>query len=381
MTVKLHGMSILFLIISLIIFTGCSDKFEKYNYINYKKLKRPNNKVKLHSTVVNKYIIYRPSSIAIINNYLLLIDVKADEMIKINDLKSYKLLKSFGRLGQGPSEFIGASQIIPDQKDKNMFWIYDITARKLKKFIINKILNDNSDPVKIIRIKGEKGNPFRIVVTKDNKILGTGNFFKGRISIFNMSGDFIRSVGKIPVIFKNERFASQHSHGFTGKFIFKNESKEIFIATRHGAIVEKYNIGNGKLISTYYGPDSFFPEYKIEPAGQYYTMTYNKKTRFGYIDICYNKKLDRLFLLYSGKYQYNKENKKANFSNIIYALDNKGTIIEQIELDREIFQMTISDDGSTFFGLSETEILKFEYNKKTNIGISIPGRKTIKKGG
>jgi len=375
MTLKLKGKSILFLIISLIIFTGCSDKFGKYNYINYKKLKRPNNKVKLHSTVViNEHDINYIGDFTIINNYLLLIDKKADKLIKIFDSKSYKLLKSFGRLGQGPSEFIGASQIIPGQKDKNMFWIYDVTARKLKKFNINKVLNNNSNPEKIISIKEGKGIPFQIVITPDNKILATGYFFKGRISIYNMSGDFIRSVGKIPVILKNERFASQHSHGFDGRFIFKNKSKEIFVVPMLGTIVEKYNIGNGKLISTFYGPDSFFPEYKIVPAGEYYTMTYNKKTRFGYVDICCNKKLDKLFLLYSGEYFFNKENKRnerVSFCNIIYVLDNKGTIIEEIELDKGIIQMTISDDGSTLFGLSGsgTEILKFEYNKKTNIGI------------
>lgn len=365
MTLELQWKSILFSIISLIIFTGCSDKFDKYNYINYKELKRPNNTVKLHSAVViNEHDINRISNFTIINNYLLLIDSKADKLIKIFDLKSYKLLKSFGRRGQGPSEFIGA-KIIPGQKDKNIFWIYDITAGKLKKYNINKILNNKFYPEKIIHIKEGKGIPFRIVITPDNKILGTGNFFKGRISIYNMKGDFIRSVGKIPVILKKERFASQHSHGFDGRFIFKNKSKEIFMVPMLGAIVEKYSI-DGNLITTFYGPDSFFPEYKIVPVGEYYTMTYNEKSRFGYVDICYNKKMDKLFLLYSGEYFFNKENKRnkqAGFCNIIYVLDNKGTIIEEIELDKEIIQMTISDDGSTIFGLSKNEILKFEYKK------------------
>ncbi len=375
MILKIGWKLLLYLIISLIIFTGCSDKFGKYNYLNYKKLKRPNNKIKLHSDVViNEHDITIIGDFTIFNNYLLLIDRKADKLIKIFDLESYELLKSFGRLGQGPSEFIGASDIIPDPKDKNMFWIYDITARKLKKFNINKVLNNNSNPEKIILIKEGKGIPFHVVITTNNEIIGIGNFLEGRISIYDMSGDFIRSVGKIPVILKNERFASQHSHGFDGRFIFKNKSKEIFIVPMLGAIVEKYNILNGKLISTFHGPDSFFPEYKIVPAGEYYTMTYNKKSRFGYVDICFNKKLDKLFLLYSGEYFFNKENKpnkRVSFCNIIYVLDNKGTIIEEIELDKGIFQMTISDDGSTLFGLSgsSTEILKFEYNKKTNIGI------------
>ena len=363
MILKSGRKSLLYLIVFLTIYTGCSDKFGKYNYINYKKLKRPNNTVKLRSTVVNKFEIYRPSRLEIIGNYLLLADTKADKMIKIIDLKSYELLKSFGSKGQGPDEFIGVSQIIPDQKDNNTFWIYDVSTRNLKKFNISTVLNNDSYLEEIIRISSENsGIPTQLIFAPDNKILGVGLFFKGRISIYDMSGGYIRSIGKIPVILENERFASQHSHGFIGNFIFKDRSREIFIATRLGSIIEKYNI-YGNLISTFYGPDLFFPEYKIVPAGEYYTMTYNNKSRFGYLDICYNKKLDRLFLLYSGEYQYNKENNRPNFSNIIYILDNKETIVEQIELDKEIFQMNISDDGSTIFGLSETEILKFEYNK------------------
>lgn len=369
MILKSGWKSLLYLIIFLTIFTDCSDKFGKYDYINYKKLKRPDNTVKLRSTVVNKFEIYRPSRLEIIGNYLLLADTKADKMIKIIDLKSYELLKSFGSKGQGPDEFIGVSQIIPDQKDNNTFWIYDVSTRNLKKFNIITVLNNDSYLEEIIRISSENsGIPTQLIFAPDNKILGVGLFFKGRISIYDMSGGYIRSIGKIPVILENERFASQHSHGFIGNFIFKDRSKEIFIATRLGSIIEKYNI-DGNLISTFYGPDLFFPEYKIVPAGEYYTMTYNNKSRFGYLDIRYNKELDRLFLLYSGKYQFNKEKSKANYGKTIYVIDNKETIVEQIELDKEIFQMNISDDGSTIFGLSETEILKFEYNKKINIGI------------
>jgi hypothetical protein len=364
MRLKSGRKSLLYLIVFFAIFTECSDEFGKYNYINYKKLKRPNNEVRLHSTVViNERDINLIGNFTIFNNYLLLIDRKADKLIKIFNLKSYKLLKSFGQRGQGPSEFIGASDIIPDLKNKNIFWIFDITARNLKKFNINKVLSDKFEPEKIIKMTEGKGTPSQLIITPDDKIIAVGLFFKGRISIYNMNGDFIRSVGKIPVVLKNGRFSSQHSHGFIGRFILKNNFKEIFIATRYGAIVEHYNIENGKLISTFHGPDSFFPEYTIVPAGESYTMTYNKKTRFGYLDICYNKKLDRLFLLYSGKYQYKKENNQPNYSHIIYILDNKGTIVEQIVLDKNVRRICFSDDSSALFGLSENEILRFEYNK------------------
>jgi hypothetical protein len=311
--------------------------------------------------VINKFDIYFPTELKLIGDYLLFVDMKADKMIKIINLKTNEIVKSFGSKGQGPSEFIGISQIIPDIKDDNTFWVYDFTTKYLKKFNMNKILNNYFYPEEIIRIQSEKsGSPYQLMFTPDDKIIGIGLFFKGRISIYDRSGIYIKSIGKIPVVLKNEKFTPQHSHGFQGKFIFRDKSKEIFIAVRLGTIIERYSM-DGNLISTLYGPEVFFPEYKIVPAGQSYTMTYNKKSRFGYIDIYYNKRTDKIFLLYSGGYQFGTRNRKATFGgNIIYVLDNKETIIEQIELDKEIFTMEISDDGSTIFGLSGEEILKFK---------------------
>jgi len=178
-----------------------------------------------------------------------------------------------------------------------------------------------------------------------------------------MNGKLIELIGKLPVVLKNGEFAPQHSHGFEANLIYKENTKKIYLATRLGNIVEKYSL-NGELISTFLGPDSFFPEYKIVPAGSSYTMTYNKKSRFGYLDIRYNKNLDRLFLLYSGKSQNNTKS-RPSLGNFVYVLDHKDKIIEKIILDNNIDQMIISDDGSTIFGASETDILKFDYNESS----------------
>lgn len=48
---------------------------------------------------------------------------------------------------------------------------------------------------------------------------------------------------------------------------------------------------------------------------------------------------------------------------LIYVIDNSDKIVEQIGLDKEICDMEISENGSTIFGQSSTEILKFEYKK------------------
>jgi len=243
-----------------------------------------------------------------------------------------------------------------------MFWIYDILTRKLKRFSIKKVLKDEFDPpeeiISLTVIKGY-GFPFWLAITPHDKILGTGNFSKGRVSVYNMNGNFIKDIGKIPVVLKNEKLANQHSHGFTSRIIYKSSSKEIFVATMYGSIIEQYSL-DGRMISTFHCPDSFFPEYSIVPVGKYHVMVETRKTRHGYLDICYNKKSDKLFLVYSGKCE--TEDKQANYGKIIYVLNGKGIIIEEIILDTKVIQINVSEDGSTIFGLSsENEIVKFKY--------------------
>jgi hypothetical protein len=176
-----------------------------------------------------------------------------------------------------------------------------------------------------------------------------------------MDGNYVRSIGTVPV--KDDRFPAQHSHAFQAKPVFRDKTQEIYLANRHCSIIEKYS-PDGELISTFYGPELFFPEYNIVPAGDSYTMAPNKKTRFGYLDICYSKKIDRIFLLYSGRYFFSKEGTlNPSGGNIIYVLDNNDKVIEKIRLDRDIYLIKVSDDGSTIFGGNETEILKIEYKK------------------
>lgn len=353
----------LLIILLLLIFITCSKKTDKYNYYNYKKLKDSDNIVKLYSSVFNKNELFFPSAFLVTNDYLILNDDKADKLLNIYDLKSNNLLKSFGTLGQGPSEFIGVRQIIQDQEDNDSFWIYDISTRKIKKYNIKNVLDDNFYPDKIINLTSECGVPSNLIFTSDDRIFGVGIYFKCRIAIFNMNGAFIKSVGDIPVKLKKEEFAFQHSHGFDGNFIIKKKTKEIFISPIIGSIIEKYSI-DGKLIRTLVGPDPFYPEYNIVPAGKSYSMAYNKNTRKGFIDIKYNETLDRIYVLYSGIYQFNKEKIQSSYGKYIYVLNNKDEIVEKIELDTPISRMNISNDGSKIYGTTELEVRIFNYIKK-----------------
>ena len=352
--------------IFLLVFISCQNKFSKYTYHDYKKLEEPSKKIKISSIPLITLGINYLGDFRIIDDYVVLIDYKSEDAIKIFDLKTRRLLKSFGKKGQGPAEFIQAAQIIPSPDSNKNFWVYDLPARTLKKFNIEKVLEGDIKPIKIINLKGKR--VITLTITPEREILGLGFLKDARMLVFNMEGKLVKRIGKNPVKLKNERFAIQHSQGFWGQFVFLDKRKEIFLAVTKGSLIEQYDFKTGRLFSVYYGPEIFFPEYDIVQAGPFYTITPNKKTRYGYVGIAYNKLTDEIFLLYSGKYFFNKKGEPSSGarSNIIYVMNSAGILTKKLILDKEIYKFHMSEDGLFFYGstTSNNKIIKFLYKLK-----------------
>lgn len=132
---------------------------------------------------------------------------------------------------------MGVRQIFPDIGDGNKFFVYDLSARKLTKFDIGSILNNEYHPEKIIRIPSEySGLPTQLAMNRNGDMLGIGMFHKGRISVYGKSEEAFRRIGNLPVVLKNDQFASQHSHGFIGNMAYVDRKEEIFVATRLGSV-------------------------------------------------------------------------------------------------------------------------------------------------
>lgn len=346
------------LFLTMVFLLGCS---QKRNYDNFQKISRPSVRMRLNAKKIEVTGMNIPFTFEIVGDYCIVIDIKSDEFVKLIDLKTSRILKSFGRKGQGPDEFIAASSILPDIQNKNCFWIYDPQLKRLSKFAIRSLLKGQSSPEEIIKLQMSNGGYInQLILTSDSQLLGIGYFLEGRIAIHDMDGRFIKNIGRIPVEPKNKSLIMNYSHAYSGSMAVRDVSKEIFVAIKLGSIIEKYDM-NGELMATYVGPETFYPEYKIVQTGMGSTITYNEKTRVGYIDICYSKKRDRLFLLYSGRYKFDKKRKlRTNGGDIVFVMDGNGRIEAEIELANNIYQLRVSDDGNTLFGTFADGIHMFE---------------------
>ncbi len=359
---------LIIVLIVIIILSACSqdsnDK-SKYIYKNYKILKEPTKQITLKPKRVNKnFELLRPNLIGLVKDYLIVIDRKAEHIVKVIDTKTNSVVKEFGFYGQGPSDFVGAVDImaVPDNKDE--FWIYDISTSKMKKFNINNILNDDCNPLEILNLAKGYEFPKKLIILSNNKMIGTGIFRKGRFKTYDMKGNILQTLGKLPIILKKDHpFTLQHSHGFMGDFTINTKTNNLYLTPLRSDIIEKYDI-KGKLIATLHGPEQFYPEYEIFPVKKYHThaMGYTKKTRHGYTQIEYNKALDKTFLLYSGRFIVNKEkNKGRSEFNSIYVLSNKDVLTEKLIFNKDVLKICISQNGKTIYGLTYIDIFKFQY--------------------
>lgn len=351
------------LVVLLVTFlTACSSTV-KYNYSNYKEVLEPTEKIKLHSKlVIKKREINFLVDFEIIDNYIVLVDKKSDKAIKIFSLPYSKPVVSFGNKGQGPAEFIQPIDIILDPKDNEKFWVYDLSLRELKKFDLKDVFRENFYPEKIVRFK--EGTPVYLTISPKEEILTTGIFYKGRIWVYNMKGDLVRIIGKIPVKFKSKNLSIQHSQGFLGKLAYDPQKEEIFLATEFGSIVEKYKLKTGKLVATCIGPDEFFPEYDVTRAGSYYVLSFNNKTRIGYIDIKFNQKRKRVVLLFAGqKFFDSKGNPTKGNGHKIFVMNNECRIEKEYLLNRGIRHFFLSEKDLVIYGASFEEVLKFELDR------------------
>ncbi len=351
-------MKIALFLASLALLIGCKAKS---NCTDVQNLLDPSNEIRLEAKQMNVAGIAFPQYFEIIGNHCVIIDTKADEFLKLVNMKSNEFLKSFGRKGQGPGEFVYAASILPDRGDKGCFWIYDSQLRRLSKFSIQSLLHDQCLPEKIVKLQPANGgyiNQMKII--PGGQLLGVGLFSKGRIAVYAQNGEFIKTIGRLPVEPEKEGQAVNYSHAFMGSMAYRDNSREIFVATRLGTIIEKYDM-TGIMKATYIGPEAFFPEFDRVQTGEGVTITYNEKTRNGYLDICYSKKWDKLFLLYSGKYKFDKEGKIQDAGgDIVYIMDSCGAIENKLKLNREIYQLRISDDGRVMYGSSDAGLIQFE---------------------
>ena len=277
-----------------------------------------------------------PGDLAVVGEHLVLIDSRADSVVRVYHAETGAHRLSFGRQGQGPGEFEAAWSLDPVPGSHSAFWIYDLNLQRLTEvdlatdFGASRTYRD-----RIVTLQGG-GAPTSPVWLSDTLFLSPGYYKEpGRLAHFAATGRMLRLVGepppgdpKVPVAVR------QHAYQSTAR---PNPARTLVaVATRHADRLDIYR-PDGTLVASAPRPADFEPVYQVARAGGSPTMATGDDLRFGYTDLATTDRY--IYALYSGLRRADAPG-RANFGRVVRVFDWNAKLVRTFELDQPVRSIT-----------------------------------------
>ncbi len=294
-----------------------------------------------------------PPKIKVIDDQYLITASNSDKkMIRIYDLDKGKLIKNFGRKGQGPGEFVSVWNIFDDGSAAGRFWIWDGNLRRLTQYNVDKMRRSTTiKPDTMINMSADAGFPHRFICLNSDTFAAIGSL-NSRLCFYNSKGDTIKTNAYIPGR-KGVGTASMfHFQAYQSMLDYHFQRKKIVICNFFGDLIEIYS-REGKPLKTIHGPDFFVPQYTIDQHSATHTVF-----RQGYTDLCLSA--NHIYGIYSGeKYNPKKGEWIKSFGKNIFIFDYNGQPLVSVTSELRLGRIEISAkknilyavcyDGEEFF--------------------------------
>jgi hypothetical protein len=278
-------------------------------------------------------------------------------MIYIVSKKTGKIVKSLGEEGSGPEEMMAINNI---STLNNEILFYDAVSLKILCY------NYTNDSVRFQTVASQKKFFFirNLYLIKDNKFLSSGMFGKNMYTYGDITtgeGSYYLEYPYLPDVSnkKNQDLSFARSYAYAGamvkhpdlpKFVYYSSTAEYMQITELNGDTLK------EIIHLNFAP----PIGKVAYAGDAYIWLPNKVSKACFIGGTASDKY--IYLLYSGKLM--KENDNSN-SKYIVVFDWYGNKIIMIELDKEVYGITVDKEDKEIFAYStnnetlNNEILRY----------------------
>lgn len=324
----------------LIIFSSCAKQSETEIY----QSSRDNTlqvRDKVKEIVINDVLIGQISPLCILDDYLIIGDVKSqDAMLHIFDKNDFRYLNSVLKRGEGPNEITNMGYIGID-KEERKFNISDHGKQKILSYDIDSILCDSLYIPNVKAVMNKKMFPNKYKLLKDSLYLAliiepTGNSgYKEAITKWNIK------TGEM----KNMPY--EHTE-------IEKKRVDFDLSTEHGQYVECYLYQdlmticdqNGNLKYNIYGPN----------------WDNGRKDKFSfYCGVNYCK--DKIIALYSGKetfYRSSVGGTKVYRPTQFLIFDLNGKYISTLETEYQILNFCYDEDNNRII-MSLDDDIQFAY--------------------
>ena len=306
-----------------------------------------------HISVVQPSISRWPYALALYDTLLVWLDPYDDKHLSLFDVQNNKLLHRFGSIGVGPGEMTMWPKGRKYQHD--YYHIFDNNQKQILVFPIESVVKDSLfRPIDIYNFRANTGLA-NVIQVNNNLFLGINNNSDSIYALLDNSGRTIFTGFSYPEDGINTSPFVKYI-AYQGNF-HQNPDNPYLLAHigTSGAVVDILKIEHKKIIRKK-RMNFVLPKYKPVNINGMSGALLDDESIIGSISTYVTS--DFIYILYADKPEVEKR-----CSDIILVFDWMGQPIKYYKSDVDLFQICVSDDNKTIYGVimnPEVELVKFE---------------------
>jgi len=286
----------------------------------------------LAGTVLNASpVLALPKRIAVVGDYLVVIDAASDSALHVFDRHTGRLARSVGRRGKGPGEFEGAWALSQDVHADGTVWVYDLALRRLTRVPLSANADEHASARRMLHLSGGAVLTGPRWIAPDT-ILSLGFLMDARVALFDSTGRRSGAMGR--PLFSPE--AGQPMQAAQALLAAHPDHRRFAIANRYVSRIELLDLARGTIQSVA-GPVAVNPGPAVIDLG-----------RFAYVDVVATA--TRVVALFSGRTVEEYEG-DAGFGNVLHVFDWEGRFLGAYRLDADVLAIAADEGGDAVYAL------------------------------
>ncbi len=328
--------SIYYLIVAIFIFYSCNKQDT-----NPCSMFKATQNVRTQIKELEDSLFFRPYGLICFNNrYLITHDVYNKKIFTVINLEM-GVTKRFGRIGHGPGEFLPGTSC--SRFNKKEVLVFNPNTKDCYVGILDSVFMNNDYRFNAPIFKLSLHASDKIAALNDTLFISEGVYKNNRLALFDVEGKLLNTYLSFPETNENEKIEGLGLI-YQGKICGKPTGSRFAHITYNSSNIGFYKIEQHNIVPVR-EIFLFNPLKDIKNLGNLKTSINLDNCKVGFLDVYSTDHF--IYTLYSDENQKNHD----YTSNIVLVYDWSGNPIRILNLDRNISDLTVSDDDSTIYGL------------------------------
>lgn len=302
-----------------------------------------------------------PSRVAVIHDYLVVTDPYTAPHIHVIEKNTGRLVRSFGRTGEGPGEYRSPLAVVADESS-NRAWIGDSPLGRITGILLDSIRSENWQPyTEIIRLHDKTFGDILLSApagTSGPRLLATDLSGQAQFFEFDAHGQILGQFG--PPVPQSGTIPPEIAGRVFGT---------VTALVRHDSLVAAGGLWTGTIVlydregyvrDSVHTPIRFSPAWAASGTPEKPGMRATAETRKGYVQLA--ERNGQILGLFSGL-RLQEYPTDVSGGRDLHVFDREGKLIRVYRFDRSLTSIAVDTESHTLYGThwgTRPAVLKIE---------------------